>query len=98
MEWKVPNFKLVPRIAEALDLNGAQSQIPSKVLLINDIHTHFNCSIQKMGTLEMDTALSELRIDGVLKPKHKHLEDKGLTHITHLPQKFQVKWIRYILS
>ena len=38
-----------------------------------------------MGTLEMDTALGELSIDGVLKAKHKHLEDKGLTHITHLP-------------
>ena len=46
----------------------------------------------------MDTALGELSIDGFLKLEHKHLEDKGLTHITYLPWKFQVKWIGYILS
>ena len=36
-EWKAPNFKLAPAIAESLDPNGAQSQIPSKVLLVNDM-------------------------------------------------------------
>ena len=40
----------------------------------------------------------ELCVNGVLKPEHKHLEDKGLTHIPHLPQSFQIKWIKYILS
>ena len=45
VKWKVPNFKLQPGIAEALDPNGAQSQIPSKVLLIYDICSHFNHSI-----------------------------------------------------
>ncbi|GLJ48747.1 hypothetical protein SUGI_1028010 [Cryptomeria japonica] len=38
VKWTVPNFKLVPAIAESLDPSGAQSRIPSKVLLINDIH------------------------------------------------------------
>ena len=98
VEWKAPNFKLVPTVAENLDLSKAQSQIPLKVLLINDIRTHFKCSIQKIGTLEMDATLGELSVDGVLKLEHKHLEDKGLTHITHLPRKFKIKWIRYILS
>ena len=46
----------------------------------------------------MDNALAEMCVDGVLKLEHKHLETKGLTHIPHLPQNFQVKWIRYILS
>ena len=45
VEWKAPNFKLVPTIAESLDPHGAQSQIPPKVLLINDIRTHFKCTI-----------------------------------------------------
>ena len=97
-EWKAPNFKLVLAIVKTLKLNGAQSQIPPKVLLINDIQTHFRCTIQEIGTLEMDNALGELCVNGVLKPEHKHLEDKGLTHILHLPQSFQIKWIRYILS
>ena len=46
----------------------------------------------------MDVSLGELCVNGVLKLEHKHLEDKGLTHITHLPQSFQIKWIKYILS
>ena len=46
----------------------------------------------------MDNALAEMCVDGSLKPKNKHLETKGLTHIPHLPRNFQVKWIRYILS
>ena len=41
VEWKAPNFKLVPVVAESLDSHGAQSQIPPKVLLINDIRTNF---------------------------------------------------------
>ncbi|GLJ39213.1 hypothetical protein SUGI_0799970 [Cryptomeria japonica] len=58
VKWTVPNFKLVPAIAESLDPSGAQSRIPSKVLLINDIRTHFKCTIQELGTLEMDNALT----------------------------------------
>ena len=77
VEWKVLNFKLTPTIAEVLDPNDVQSQISPKVLLINDICTHFNCSIQELGTLEMDTTLGELSIDGFLKHEHKHVEDKG---------------------
>ena len=46
----------------------------------------------------MDSALGELCVNGVLKPEHRHLEDKGLTHISHMPQGFHIKWIRYILS
>ena len=53
VEWRAPNFKLAPTIVESLDSQGAQSQIPPKVLLINDIRTHFKCSIQEIGTLEM---------------------------------------------
>ena len=37
VEWKLLDFKLVPAIMETLDPNGAQSQIPPKVLLINNI-------------------------------------------------------------
>ena len=43
-------------------------------------------------------ALGEMSVDGSLKPEHKHMETKGLTHISHLPRNFQTKWIRYILS
>ena len=97
-EWKVSNFKLVPTVAEALDPNDVHSQIPPKVLPINDIWSHFKGTIQELGTFEIDAAWNELCIDGILKLEHKHLEDKGLTHITHLPWTFQIEWIRYILS
>ena len=46
----------------------------------------------------MENSLAEMSVDGTLKTKFKHLETKGLTHIPYLPQNFQVKWIRYILS
>ena len=83
--WKAPNFKLSPAIAKTLDPARAQSQIPSKVLLVNDIHLHFLCSIQDIGTLEMDETLEKLRANGVLKSEHQHLEVNGLTHIQHIP-------------
>ncbi len=79
VEWKAPNFKIVSAIAESLDPNGAQSQIPPKVLLINDIRPHFECFVQEIGNLKMDNALGEMSIDGTLKLRHKHLEIKGLT-------------------
>ncbi|GLJ50222.1 hypothetical protein SUGI_1069110 [Cryptomeria japonica] len=78
VEWTSPNFKLVPAIAESLDPSGAQSRIPSKVLLINDIRTHFKCTIQELRTLEMDNALSQLCVDKTLKPEHRHLEIKAI--------------------
>ena len=98
VEWKVSNFKLTLVVAKILVPSGAQSQIPPKVLLVNDICTHFKCVIQEICTLEMDDALGQLCVNGVLKPEHKHLETKGLTHIPHMPQEFQIKWIRLILS
>ena len=64
VEWKAPNFKLVLAVAKTLDPYGAQSQIPPKVLLINNIITHFKCTIQEIGTLEMDNALVETSVDG----------------------------------
>ena len=73
VEWRAPNFKLVPVITESLGPHGAQSQIPPKVLLTNDIRAHFKCTIQEIGTLEMDNALAEMCVDGVLKLEFKHL-------------------------
>ena len=75
-EWRVPNFKLVTTVARSLDPHGAQSKIPPKVLLINDIRTHFKCTVQEIGTLEMDNDLAKMSVDGSLKPKFKHLETK----------------------
>ena len=98
VERKAPKFKCTLAIVKTLDPSGVQSQIPPKVLLINDICTHFKCVILDIGTLEMDYAIEKLCVNGVLKPKHQHLETKGLTHIPHMPCEFQVKWIRFILS
>ena len=98
VEWKALDLKLTPIVAKTLDLSGEQSKIPPKVLLINDIFTHFKCVIQEIGTLEMDDALDKLCVNGVLKPEHQHLETKGLTHIPHMLREFQIKWIMFILS
>ena len=40
---------------------------------------------------------NELCDNGVLKPEHKNLETKGLTHIMHMEWDLQTKWMRYIL-
>ena len=37
-------------------------------------------------------------MNGALETEHQHLENKGLKHIPHMPQEFQIKWIRFILS
>ena len=68
MEWKEPNFKVCPTIPKSIDPTGAQSRIPSKLLLINDIHSHFHCTIQEIGTLEIDETLNALIMNGMLNP------------------------------
>ena len=85
VEWKAPNFKLSSTIVETLDPTKAQSQIPSNVLLINNIYSDFHYAIQDIKTLEMDGTLKRLCINGVLKPEHQHLKVKDLTHIPHMP-------------
>lgn len=88
VDCKKPNFKLSLAIAEALDPAIAQSQIIPKVLIMHNIHSFYHFSIQELKTLEINKPLKELCVDGALKPKHQHLETKGLTHISHMPRKF----------
>ena len=63
MEWKAPDFKLTRAISKSIDPVGVQSKILSKVLLINDICSHFHCTIQEIGTLEMDETLKDLSVN-----------------------------------
>ena len=46
----------------------------------------------------MDETLSFMSVDRALKLEHKHLHDKGLIHISCMPRRFSMKWIRFILS
>ena len=45
--WRAPNFKLVHVVTKSLDPHGAQSKIPPKVLLINDIGLISNVLFKK---------------------------------------------------
>ena len=65
IEWKELDFKLSLTIVETLDLSKALLKIPPKVMLINNTHLHFKCSIQDIGTLEMDEALENLCVNGI---------------------------------
>lgn len=87
-ECELLAFKINQAIAELLDPIGAQSKIPSQVLLVHDICSYYYCSIQELGTHEMHEALNELSMNGALKLEHRHLEEKGLTHIFHMPRDF----------
>ena len=64
MEWKVLDFTLYPIITKNVDPSRAQSQIPTKVLLINEIRSHFHYAIQELGALEMDETLNSMSVDG----------------------------------
>ena len=57
-KWKTLNLKLTPTILENFDPTRTQSQIPAKVLLINDIQSYFHCIVQELGTLEMDETMN----------------------------------------
>ena len=96
VDYKALTFKMSLAIGKTLDPAGAQSQIPPKVLLVHNICLFYHCSIQDLGTLEMNEVFNELFVDGILKPKHK--ETKCLTHILHMLKDFQVKWIKFILN
>ena len=98
MDCKSPMLKLSPTITKILDPARVQSQILPKVLLVHDIHSFYNCCSQDLRTLEMSKFFDKLCVDGILKPKHNHLEIKGLTHTLYILKEFQVKWIRFILN
>lgn len=93
-----PKFKLYPVIAEEKDSQGALSTISPKVLLIHDVRSFYHYSIQELGNFELDQAYNALCENEVLKLEQKHLEVKSLTHIIHMPRKFWIKWIRFVLS
>ena len=88
VEWKAPYFKLSLAIVKTPDPTGAQSEIPSKLLLVNEIFSYFHYKIKDIGPLEMDETLEKLCVNGMLKLEHQHLEAKGLAHIPHMPQDF----------
>lgn len=87
---KTPKFKLYPAISEEKDPKGTHLDIPPKVLLIHDVRTFYHFSIQELVHFEIDQAYNVLCENGALKPEHKHLEVKGLTHIHHMPRNFQM--------
>lgn len=77
---------------------GAHSMIPLKVLLVHDVRSFYHCPIQDLRTLEMDEAYLAMYDNRALNPEHKHLEEKGLTHLGFMPKNFEVKWVRFILN
>ena len=79
--YEALKFKLHPKIKEKTYPMGTHSQIPKMVLLISDIHTFYHCSIQELGTLELNQAYEAMCLDENLILEHKYLEVKGLTHV-----------------
>lgn len=98
MVCEAPKFKLHLVVAEKSDPLGAHSSIPLKVLLVYDIRSFYHYPIQDLRTYEMNEAYTTMCDNRVLKPKHKHLEMKGLTHLGFMLKNFEVKWIQFFLS
>lgn len=67
-----PRYKLHPEVASKIDLVGAFSSIPPRVLLVKDVRSYIQCKIGEIGDFDMYAAYQKLcREDGILKPEYK---------------------------
>ena len=53
-----------------------------------EVRTFYHCSIQDLGTFEMNEAYKALCDRENLQHEHQHLEEKGFTHIRNMLKKF----------
>ena len=95
---KPPKFRAIPEIVYKGDPNGALSQIPPNVLMINDVRDSYTYKINEIGNFELREACDRLYENGELKDKFKITKTKGLTHALGFPQVFKSEWIIIILS
>ena len=74
-----PKFRPIPKITYKVNPNGALSQFPSNVLMINDVRDCYTCKIGEVGDFELREAYGKLYENGELKDEFKIAKIKGLT-------------------
>ena len=80
-----PKFRAIPEIAYKADPNGALSQIPANVLMINDVRDCYTYKIGEVGNFELKEAYGKLYENGIPKDEIKIAKIKGLTHALGFP-------------
>lgn len=61
------------------DLSKAQSMIPPKVLMIQNVQCYYTNKVAKVGDMEIREIYQKLCDNGVLKEENKIIKRKGLT-------------------
>lgn len=94
-----PIFKVIPKIAKFDDSIRAFSKIPNGVAYAEDPRAYIHCNIEEIGSKEMFTMYSKdiFTTQGLVKPKHKILQDLGLIKILDMSV-FEDEIMRYVLS
>ena len=76
-EVKQLEFKVNPKVAYKNDLVGPLSLIPSKVVMIQDVHKCYNCKVGSISHMELRDAYDKLCDNVVLKEEFSIVEKKG---------------------
>lgn len=95
---KPQKFQAILESAIKGDLTGALSSILENILMKNNIRSCYTCKIGEIGDYEIREAYDRLQNNGVLKPEHQKVAEKGLVHALYFSQYFKVDWIKIILS
>lgn len=94
-----PFFKIIPKIAKMDDSIGAFSKIPKGVAFAKDPRAYIPYNIEDLGSENIKNMFMNVITNkqGVIKPKHKIVEDLGFVDILHMPE-FEDETVRYVLS
>ena len=90
-------FKAILEVVYKNDPAGALSMIPSKVIMIQDVHKCYNYKVGSVGDMELRDAYDKLCHNWVLKEEYNIVEKKGLTRALDFPMAFKTEGIKIIL-
>lgn len=91
-------FKIIPEIAKEYDSTGEFSKIPKGVAFAEDPIIYIHCNIENLGSDDLKAMFNDVITNGrgIVKPKHKIVEDLGFSDILNIPE-FPDKIIRIVL-
>lgn len=91
-------MKAILEVAYRDDPDSALSQIPPKVVMIQDVRRCYNCKVGTIDDFELREAYDKLCENGVLKDEFSIVERKGLTRALEFPTVFKTEWVKLVLS
>ena len=85
------DFRPIPKVAYRNDPTRALSNIPPKVVMVQDVRRCYNCKISAIGDLEIREAYNKLCENEFLKEEFQIIERKGLTCALDFPTVFKTE-------